>query len=68
MISQLGLEEPSAFLVCVIESRGQVGWEVSWQGLCKTIDELTEIDEKFLYDIYDTDKITDELILKLWNK
>jgi len=61
-------EEPSAFLVCVIESRGQGGWEVSWQGLCKTIDELTEIDEKFLYDIYDTDKITDELILKLWNK
>ncbi len=61
-------EDPPAFLVCVIQSQGQGGWEVSWQGLCKTIDELTEIDEKFLDDIYDADKITDELILKLWSK
>jgi len=59
-------EDPTAFLVCIIESRGQGGWEVNWQGLCKTIDELTNIDENFLSDIYDEDKITDELILKLW--
>ena len=59
-------EDPSAFLVCIIESRGQGGWEVNWQGLCKSIDELTNINENFLSDIYDVDKISDELILKLW--
>ncbi len=59
-------EDPSAFLVCIIESRGQGGWEVNWQGLCKSIDELTNINENFLSDIYDVDKISDELNLKLW--
>ena len=57
---------PEAYLVCIIMSQGQGGWEVSWRGVFKSLDELTKTDLGLDDFFIDQESMSDEKILSLW--
>jgi hypothetical protein len=59
-------ENPDVYLACLVEGRGQGGWEVFWLGLFRSTEELMDPEKGGDSFYVNQEQISDEMILSKW--